>query len=101
MILLHVVQILKDRIRRSGIPFTVRTLFIRRKNCYAAFIPVKIPRDTDADMRIQPQRLVLRQNSYCVYPGINTVAQREIDDTVLPATAGFATFSVNTPSLLP
>ncbi len=64
----HIIHILIDCIGSPRIPFAVRALLIRRQYRYTADIPVKIPRDTDSDMRIEPQRLVLGQYTN----GINT-----------------------------
>ena len=59
MIVLYIFQILINGIGSSRIPFAVPDLFIWRKNGYAADVAVQIPWDTDADMRIQPEGLVL------------------------------------------
>ena len=66
IVLLHIIQILKNRIGRSGIPFAVGTLFIRRKYGHTALVSVQIPRNTNADMGIQPQWLILCQNTDCI-----------------------------------
>ena len=81
----HIIQILIDRIRRSGVPFAVGAFLVRRKNRNTSHIPVQIPRDPDSDMRIQTQWLILCQNAYGIDPRVDTVAEREINDPILPA----------------
>ena len=85
IILFHIIQILIDRIRRSGVPFAVGAFLVRRKNRNTSHIPVQIPRDPDSDMRIQTQWLILCQNAYGIDPRVDTVAEREINDPILPA----------------
>ena len=64
---------------------------------------VQIPGLAVADVFIQHQRLVLGQNSHGIYAGIDTVGEREINDTIFApkGTAGFASFSVKAYSLEP
>ena len=85
MILFHIIDILEDCVRCARIPFTVRTLLIRRKNGNSTLVPVQIPRNADPDMRIQTQRLILCQDSYRIDTGINAVAQGKIYNTIFPA----------------
>ena len=66
IVLLHIIQILKNCIGRPGIPFAVGTLFIWRKYGHTALVSVQIPRNTNADMGVQPQRLILCQNTDCI-----------------------------------
>ena len=82
VILLHISQILIDRIGSSCVPFTACALLIRRKDCDTTFIAVKIPRNTDTDMCIQAERLVLCQHTHRVNSRVNTIAQWKIDDTI-------------------
>ena len=67
IICINVIQILVNRIRCSGIPFAVCTLFIWREYGYAAHIAIQIPRHSNSDMGVQTQRLILRQNSDRIY----------------------------------
>ena len=60
---LHIIYVLENRIGGSGIPVGLGYLFIRRKNGYSTYISVKIPGDTDTDMRIKTKWLILCQNS--------------------------------------
>ena len=82
VICLHVCQILENCIGCSCVPVTVTALFIGGKNSHTTNITVQIPRNTDSDMCIQPQWLILGQNSHRINPGVNTVTQREIYDTI-------------------
>ena len=82
---LHIRQVLVNSIRRTGIPFAFAGLFIRRKQCNTTDVLVKVPGNPDPDMRVQAQRLVLGQDTYGINPGIDAVAERKIDDPVLPA----------------
>ena len=60
----HISHVLVNCICRSCIPFAVCTFFVWRQNGYAAFVFIEIPRNTDSDMGIQPQRLILGQYAY-------------------------------------
>ena len=64
---LHICHILKNCVCCSGIPVAVTIFFIGGKHGNTAHIPVQIPRNTDSDMGIQTQRLILGQNTH----GIN------------------------------
>ena len=64
---LHVCHILKNYVCCSGIPVAVTIFFVGGKHGNTAHIPVQIPRNTDSDMGIQTQRLILGQNTH----GIN------------------------------
>ena len=83
MVLLHVSQILVNRIRSPCIPLRLPRLLIRREDCDAALIAVQIPRNADADMSIESQRLILGQDTDCVDSRIDAVAERKINDPVL------------------
>ena len=63
----HISHVLVNCICCSCIPFTACTFFVWRQNGYTAFVFIEIPRNTDSDMGIQPQRLILGQNPH----GIN------------------------------
>ena len=58
IIALHILQVLIDRIRSTGIPFTVGTLLIGRQHGHSSDITIQIPRNTDSDMGIQSEGLV-------------------------------------------
>ena len=60
----HISHVLVNCICSSCIPFAVCTFFVWRQNGYAAFVFIEIPRNTDSDMGIQPQRLILGQYAY-------------------------------------
>ena len=57
IVALHILQILIDRIRCTGIPFAVGTLFIWRKYGNSSDITIQIPGNTDSDMGIQSEGL--------------------------------------------
>ena len=59
VIILHIFKVLIDRICRTRIPVASLTFLVRRKNSNTSDIAVKIPRNTNSDMRVQTQRLVL------------------------------------------
>ena len=80
---LHIGNILIYRIRRAGVPLAIGAFLIGRQYRNAADVPVKIPGNTDTDMRIQSERLILRKHANRVNAGINAVTQREIYDPVL------------------
>ena len=63
IVALDEVDVLVDRICRAGVPLGVTALLIGRKDADAAVAAVKIPRDTDADVDIEAERLILRQNA--------------------------------------
>ena len=81
---LHVLQVLIDGVGRTGVPVASLASLIRRKHGHSAHVAIQIPRDTDTDVRVQTQRLILGQYTYGVHPRIDAVAQREINDSVLP-----------------
>ena len=58
---------------------------IWRENSYSSDVTIQIPRHSDPDMRIQPQRLVLSKYTNRIDPGIDAVAQRKVNDPVLAA----------------
>ena len=70
----HVSKVLVNGVCSACIPLGIRTFFVRRQDAHTTDIAVQIPGYADADMRIKTQRLVLRQNTYRIYPGIDTVA---------------------------
>ena len=73
IITFHIAQILINGIRCTCIPLTACTLLIWRKYRNTALISIQIPRNTNSDMRIQTQRLILCQYTNCVDTRINTV----------------------------
>ena len=85
MIALHVLQILVYGIGRTRIPFTVGKPLIGRQHSHTANITVQIPGNPDADVGIEPQRLVLGQDTYRIHAGIDTVGKGKINDTVFPS----------------
>ena len=82
IVVLHVFQILEYGICSSSVPFTVVASLIWWKDCYTTNISVQVPRYTNSNMCIQFKRLILCQYTYCIDAGIDTVAQREIYDSV-------------------
>ncbi|OQA26944.1 MAG: hypothetical protein BWY61_00427 [Firmicutes bacterium ADurb.Bin354] len=82
---LHIIKILIYGICRTRIPFTVYALLVRRKYSHTTDITVKIPGDTYADMRVQPEWLILCKNAHGIDSRIDAVTQRKIDDPVFSA----------------
>ena len=70
----HVSQVLINSIGSARIPLTVLALLIWRKDGNTANVAIQIPRNANADVCIQAQRLVLCQHAYCIHAGIDTVA---------------------------
>ena len=85
MIRVDVLDVLVDCIGRAGIPVTAFCTLIGREQRHAADRAIQIPRNSDSDMRIETQGLVLGQYAHCVHAGIDAIAQREVNDTILPA----------------
>ena len=83
IIALHILQVLIDRIRSTGIPFTVGTLLIGRQHGHSSDITIQIPGNTDSDMGIQSEGLVLCQYAYRIHSRINTIRKGKIDNAVL------------------
>ena len=77
--------VLPNRVRRAGIPASVMLGHVGRKHEHAAVRAVEVPVLTGAEVRVQRQRTVLRQNADRVNLGIDAVRQREIDDAELSA----------------
>ena len=53
--------------------------------CNAAVQTVQVPRLAVADILIQDKRLILGQNTDGINVGVDTVGEREIDDTIFSA----------------
>ena len=83
IIAVHVLNILKDSVRRAGVPLRTLNFFVRRKYGHTAYVSVQIPGDTDPDVGIQPQGLILRKYTNRIHSGIDTVAEWEINNSVL------------------
>ena len=81
----HISQILVNRVRGACVPFRLPHLLIGRKNRNAADILIQIPGNTDTDMGIQSERLVLSKHANGVNTGVDTVTQRKIDNSVFTA----------------
>ena len=76
------INILIDSIGSPHEPFPgISTFDMRRQNGYTAVFLVQIPGNTDADVLIQTQRLILGQNAHGIHAGIDTVTERKVDDT--------------------
>ena len=81
----HIFQILINSVGRSCIPVASLASLIRRKDGNPSNIAVQIPRNTNSDVGVQTQRLILSKNSHRVNSRINTVAEREVNNPVLSA----------------
>ena len=78
-------QVLEDRVGSAAVPVASADALIRSQQGNAAHVAVQIPRNSDTDVRVQTQRLILRQNTHGVNTGVDAVAEREVDNTVLSA----------------
>ena len=78
-------DILENSICGTAVPVASPCTLIRSQQSYTADIAVQIPRNTDADMRVKAQRLILCENTDRVDAGINAVAQRKVNNAVLSA----------------
>ena len=67
VVALHICEILIDCVRGSRVPVRVRDLLIRRQYRDSSHILIEVPRDSDPDVRIQPQRHILCQYSYSIH----------------------------------
>ena len=85
MIRVDVLDVLVDCIGRAGIPVTAFCTLIGREQRHAADRAIQIPRDTDSDMCIETERLVLGQYAHRIHTGIDTIAQRKINDAIFSA----------------
>ena len=83
IVALHIFQVLIDRICSTCIPFTVATLLIGRQYGHTSDIAIQIPGNTDPDMGIQSERLILCQYAYRIHSRINTIRKGKIDNAVL------------------
>ena len=81
----HEMHILIDRVCRALVPGRARLALVRREDVHAAERPVEIPRLSVADVLVEDERLVLREDADRIDPRIDAVGEREIDDAVLGA----------------
>ena len=77
--------ILIDRVCGPAVPVGGFLSLIRRKYLYAAEGAVEIPRQPVADIIIEQERLILRENAHGIYPGIDTVGESKVDNAVFSA----------------
>ena len=82
---IHKADILEDGIRRSLVPRGAVRALIRRQDMHAAVGAVKVPRLAGADVAVELQRAVLRQDADGVDARVGAVRERKIDDTELAA----------------
>ena len=68
IVLLHIIHILKDCIGCTCVPLAATAPLVRRKDCHTAFITIQIPGNTNPDMCIKTQRLILGQHANCINP---------------------------------
>ena len=78
-------DVLIDRVCSTLVPLRALAALIRRQGIDAAIQAVKIPSLAVCQIHVQDMRLILRQNTDGVDAGIDTVGQREVDDTVFAA----------------
>ena len=83
---IHKIDVLVNGVGGTLVPagFLVVTL-VGGQNLRAGMGLVQVPGLTVSDILIQLQRLILGQNTHSVDAGVDTVAQRKIDDTVFAA----------------
>src|SRR5205085_11971689 len=85
LVLGHELEVLVDRIGRARVPIGVLSALVRLEQPHAADRSVQIPRSPDADVVVQRMRSVLGEDGDIIDARIDAVAQREVDDAVLPA----------------
>ena len=79
-------DVLIDRVRGAGEPRAALTgALVRRQDVHAAVGHVEIPRLAAADIAVELERTVLRQNAHGVDTGVCAVGEREVDYSVLSA----------------
>ena len=78
-------QVLIDGVGRALVPVRAGSLLVRRQNVNTAVQAVKVPRLAVADVLVQDEGLILGQDAHRVNIRIDTVGQREVDDTILSA----------------
>ena len=79
------VEVLIDGVRRALIPVGAFFARIGRQDEYAAALLVEIPGTARAEVVVQLQRTVLREDADLVDARIGAVAQRKVDDAILAA----------------
>ena len=78
-------QVLIDGVGGALVPVRAAGLLVGRQDMYAAVQTVQVPRLAVADILIQDKRLILGQNTDGINVGVDTVGEREIDDTIFSA----------------
>ena len=79
------VDVLVNRVRRAHVPVGARALHRRHQLKELAQLLRHNPRPSFADMPVQRQRLVLRQDVNLAQSGVDAVGKRDVDDAVMPA----------------
>ena len=78
-------QVLINGVGGALVPVRAAGLLVGRQDMYAAVQTVQVPRLAVADILIQDKRLILGQNTNGINVGVDTVGEREIDDTIFSA----------------
>ena len=78
-------NILIDRICGAAVPVGGFFALIGRQDLNAAEGAVKIPRQTVADIIVEKERLILRENTHGINAGVDAVGKSKVDDTVFSA----------------
>ena len=78
-------DVLVNGVCRTLVPLSFFRLDIGRQHIHAAEAAVEVPRYTVADVCIQLERLILRENADRFNAGMGAVAECEVDNAVLPA----------------
>ena len=76
-------QVLVNGVGRSQEPFGALRALIGRQYMHPAEFQIHVPGFAPAQVVIQLQRLVLRQDTDGIDVGVGAVGQREVDDPVL------------------
>ena len=80
------IDVLRDRICRTAVDIKCRAIFFtRREHIDTAVAGIQSPALSGSRIRVQDDRLILRQHTDNIDVRIGTVAQRKIDDSIFTA----------------
>src|SRR4051812_2724246 len=79
-------KVLVDGVGCARVPVRIPTATLEGlKQTHTAVTTVEVPGTTDADVVVQGMRAILSKYGDVVETGVNAVAEREIDDSILAA----------------
>src|SRR5204863_318141 len=78
------VPVLEQGVRRSPIPVRLALAHVGLQEPDAAIAAIQVPRPADSDVAVERERRVLREDPDAAQARMDAVAEREIDDAVLP-----------------